>query len=99
MIRRRLTGSERTELKSGEIFVWEEATYKGALTRWTDGLKWQVEPSPSLGYHFQGADLSSTPHRSASRMREPFLFYEEKYIRNPELKGPRRSVRHPLCDR
>ncbi|KAF9511491.1 hypothetical protein BS47DRAFT_1346651 [Hydnum rufescens UP504] len=64
MIRRRLTGEERSQLRSGEVFVWEEAVHKGGLERWTDGRKW-----------------------SASRMREPFLFYEEKCARSPREKG------------
>jgi len=58
MIRRRLTATERSQLQSGDVFVWEEASHKGGLERWTDGRKW-----------------------SASRMREPFLFYEEKLTR------------------
>ncbi|KAF8313292.1 Gti1/Pac2 family-domain-containing protein [Cantharellus anzutake] len=62
MIRRRLTGTERAQLQSGDVFVWEEASHKGGLERWTDGRKW-----------------------SASRMREPFLFYEEKLSRG--MKG------------
>ena len=49
MIRRRLTGTERSALQSGDVFVWEEASHKGGLERWTDGRKWCVSsvcPSP-----------------------------------------------------
>lgn len=42
MIRRRLSPNERDLLESGEVFVWEEADYKGGLERWTDGRKWCV---------------------------------------------------------
>jgi hypothetical protein len=42
MIRRRLSGGERAQLRSGDVFVWEEAAHKGGLERWTDGRKWYV---------------------------------------------------------
>lgn len=40
MIKRRLAPSERDILRSGEVFVWEEAEHKGSLERWTDGRRW-----------------------------------------------------------
>jgi hypothetical protein len=40
LITRRLNGNERSHLKSGNIFVWEESESKGALSRWTDGRRW-----------------------------------------------------------
>lgn len=40
LITRRLNGNERSQLKSGDIFVWEESENKGALSRWTDGRRW-----------------------------------------------------------
>lgn len=70
MIRRRLAPSERDLLKSGEVFVWEEAEQKGSLERWTDGRRW-----------------------SQSRMREPFLFYEEKVQTTPEEKEAKAARR------
>ncbi|KAG8847954.1 hypothetical protein FRB96_001356 [Tulasnella sp. 330] len=72
IVRRRLSPTDR-ELESGEVFVWEEASYKGGLERWTDGKKW-----------------------SQSRMREPFLFYEEKAMpsrEEREAKIARRACR------
>ncbi|KAJ7073153.1 Gti1/Pac2 family-domain-containing protein [Mycena amicta] len=36
----RLSGSERDELCSGNVFVWEESTEEGGLVRWTDGRRW-----------------------------------------------------------
>ncbi|EJD49490.1 hypothetical protein AURDEDRAFT_59528 [Auricularia subglabra TFB-10046 SS5] len=71
MIRRRLAPSERDLLKSGEVFVWEEAEQKGSLERWTDGRRW-----------------------SQSRMREPFLFYEEKVQTTPEEKEAKAARRY-----
>ncbi|KAF9241298.1 Gti1/Pac2 family-domain-containing protein [Melanogaster broomeanus] len=40
LIRRRLTASEREQLESGNVFVWEEAENDGGLLRWTDGRRW-----------------------------------------------------------
>lgn len=40
LITRRLNGNERAQLKSGNIFVWEESENKGGLSRWTDGRRW-----------------------------------------------------------
>ncbi|KAG8908993.1 hypothetical protein FRB99_000096 [Tulasnella sp. 403] len=68
-LERRLSPTDR-ELQSGEVFVWEEASYKGGLERWTDGRKW-----------------------SQSRMREPFLFYEEKAMPSREEKDAKAARR------
>lgn len=57
-VSRRLNDSERAMfIKSGSVFIWQEADDDIGLKRWTDGLMW-----------------------SCSRMREPFLFYEEKTL-------------------
>ncbi|KAF8639292.1 hypothetical protein AX17_001603 [Amanita inopinata Kibby_2008] len=40
LIRRRLLASEREELRSGHVYVWEEAQDEGGLLRWTDGRRW-----------------------------------------------------------
>ncbi|GLB45717.1 putative gti1/Pac2 family protein [Lyophyllum shimeji] len=40
IIKRRLLSSEREELKSGHVYVWEEAQDEGGLLRWTDGRRW-----------------------------------------------------------
>jgi hypothetical protein len=40
LIKRRLTASEREQLSSGNVFVWEEAENDGGLLRWTDGRRW-----------------------------------------------------------
>jgi len=40
LLKRRLLASERDELKSGHIYVWEEAQDDGGLLRWTDGRRW-----------------------------------------------------------
>ena len=40
LITRRLSTSERDKLTSGNVFVWEEADFKGGLERWTDGRRW-----------------------------------------------------------
>ncbi|KAF9462804.1 Gti1/Pac2 family-domain-containing protein [Collybia nuda] len=40
IIKRRLLSSERDELTSGHVYVWEEAQDEGGLLRWTDGRRW-----------------------------------------------------------
>ncbi|THH14314.1 hypothetical protein EW146_g6001 [Bondarzewia mesenterica] len=40
LIMRRLSADEREHLSSGNVFVWEEAEFKGGLERWTDGRRW-----------------------------------------------------------
>ncbi|TFY83371.1 hypothetical protein EWM64_g637 [Hericium alpestre] len=40
LITRRLSVNERDHLTSGNVFVWEEAEFKGGLERWTDGRRW-----------------------------------------------------------
>ncbi|TFK66397.1 hypothetical protein BDN72DRAFT_823457 [Pluteus cervinus] len=40
LIKRRLLASEREELRSGHVYVWEEAQDEGGLLRWTDGRRW-----------------------------------------------------------
>lgn len=40
LIKRRLLASERDQLQSGHVYVWEEAQDDGGLLRWTDGRRW-----------------------------------------------------------
>lgn len=40
LITRRLLVNERDELRSGQVYVWEEAQDDGGLLRWTDGRRW-----------------------------------------------------------
>lgn len=46
IIRRRLLSNERDELKSGHVYVWEEAQDEGGLLRWTDGRRWYYSSQP-----------------------------------------------------
>ncbi|KAJ3785673.1 Gti1/Pac2 family-domain-containing protein [Lentinula aff. detonsa] len=40
LIKRGLVASERDNLSTGNVFVWEEAEDEGGLLRWTDGRRW-----------------------------------------------------------
>ncbi|KAJ7131304.1 Gti1/Pac2 family-domain-containing protein [Mycena epipterygia] len=40
LIRRRLVPYERAQLRSGNVFVWEESEYEDGLVRWTEGRRW-----------------------------------------------------------
>ncbi|KAH9985257.1 Gti1/Pac2 family-domain-containing protein [Russula vinacea] len=80
LITRRLSSTEREQLSSGNVFVWEEAEFKGGLERWTDGRRWKV----------------TLLAQSQSRMRGDYLFYEEKLEATQEerdLKAARRARR------
>ncbi|KAG8831964.1 hypothetical protein FRC17_002288, partial [Serendipita sp. 399] len=70
LIRRRLSPSERDSLASGKVFVWEEAPI-------------DADSSPAIG----GLERWTDGRRwSQSRLREPFLFYEEQIQTTPEEK-------------
>jgi hypothetical protein len=85
-----MSTNERDQLTSGNVFVWEEADFKGGLERWTDGRRWyalSVLPLITMLIHWS---------RSQSRMRGDYLFYEEKVETTQEereVKAARRYVR------
>ena len=72
---RRLNELERaTYIQSGAIFVWEESDDEMGLKRWTDNrgmVIWNVTWISKLIH----LDILAW---SQSRMREPYLFYDEK---------------------
>jgi hypothetical protein len=64
MITHRLSAADRDLLRSGEVFCWEEADYKGGLERWTDGRKWCVSNVWIRRTH--NADLVCSKYTGAS---------------------------------
>lgn len=54
LIKRRLLASEREQLRSGHVYVWQEAQDDGGLLRWTDGRRWSS--STKTVYFFCCAD-------------------------------------------
>ncbi|KAJ7485853.1 Gti1/Pac2 family-domain-containing protein [Mycena latifolia] len=40
LIKRRLVPYERAQLRSGNVFVWEESETEDGLVRWTEGRRW-----------------------------------------------------------
>ncbi|KAI0632562.1 Gti1/Pac2 family-domain-containing protein [Trametes polyzona] len=80
LITRRLTASEREQLTSGNVFVWEEAEHKqvGGLERWTDGRRWSQSRMRG-DYLFYEEKIETTPEekeakaaRRARRTLDPF---------------------------
>ncbi|KAI0324977.1 hypothetical protein GY45DRAFT_312025 [Cubamyces sp. BRFM 1775] len=80
LITRRLTASEREQLVSGNVFVWEEAEHKqvGGLERWTDGRRWSQSRMRG-DYLFYEEKIETTPEekeakaaRRARRTLDPF---------------------------
>lgn len=81
LLTRRLTSTEREQLKSGNVFVWEEAEHKqGGLERWTDGRRWSQSRMRG-DYLFYEEKIETTPEekaakaaRRARRTLDPFSF-------------------------
>ncbi|KAI0665538.1 Gti1/Pac2 family-domain-containing protein [Trametes maxima] len=80
LITRRLTATEREQLASGNVFVWEEAEHKqvGGLERWTDGRRWSQSRMRG-DYLFYEEKIETTPEekeakaaRRARRTLDPF---------------------------
>ncbi|ELU38562.1 gti1/Pac2 family domain-containing protein [Rhizoctonia solani AG-1 IA] len=71
MITHRLSAADRDLLRSGEVFCWEEADYKGGLERWTDGSQSRMR-EPFL---FYTENVMMTPEekeaKAARRARKP----------------------------
>lgn len=89
LIKRRLLAYEREQLRSGHVYVWQEAQDDGGLLRWTDGRRW----SSSINCSF--SVVLTIKQRSQSRMRGDHLFYEEKIEITQEerdAKAARRQV-------
>ena len=84
MIRRRLTGEERSQLRSGEVFVWEEAVHKGGLERWTDGRKWYFPPSYPYRWRLSILMSESGPPPACAN---PFSSTRKSVLAIPVTKG------------
>ncbi|KAJ1300754.1 hypothetical protein OPQ81_002398 [Rhizoctonia solani] len=74
MITHRLSAADRDLLRSGEVFCWEEADYKGGLERWTDGRKWS-QSRMREPFLFYTENVMMTPEekeaKAARRARKP----------------------------
>jgi hypothetical protein len=93
LITRRLSSTEREQLGSGNVFVWEEAEFKGGLERWTDGRRWKV----TLLAIFHASVWLNFDPRSQSRMRGDYLFYEEKLEATQEERDLKAARRYVFC--
>lgn len=91
LIKRRLTATEREQLRTGNVFVWEEAEDDGGLLRWTDGRRWCTLKFTSKFTH---TNTLCFPYRSQSRMRGDYLFYEEKVETTQEEKDAKAARRY-----
>ncbi|KAJ7358582.1 Gti1/Pac2 family-domain-containing protein, partial [Mycena albidolilacea] len=89
LITLRLSGSERDELRSGNVFVWEESTENGGLVRWTDGRRWSQSKVCAECLFYQEKIEVTEEEREAKAMRRA------KRICNPgtSIPPPRRNQR------
>ncbi|KXN85943.1 cAMP-independent regulatory protein pac2 [Leucoagaricus sp. SymC.cos] len=60
LIKRRLLASERDQLQSGHVYVWEEAQDDGGLLRWTDGRRWLSQSRMRGDYLFYEEKIETT---------------------------------------
>ena len=74
LITLRLSGSERDQLRNGNVFVWEESPEDGGLMRWTDGRRWLDD---FVSCTFAKADFYAD-FRSQSKVCADCLLYQEK---------------------
>ncbi|CCM04152.1 uncharacterized protein FIBRA_06314 [Fibroporia radiculosa] len=81
LITKRLSATERDQVESGNVFVWEEAEHKqGGLERWTDGRRWSQSRMRG-DYLFYEEKIETTPEekaakaaRRARRTLDPFSY-------------------------
>ncbi|CAE6432254.1 unnamed protein product [Rhizoctonia solani] len=111
MITHRLSASDRDLLRSGEVFCWEEADYKGGLERWTDGRKWS-QSRMREPFLFYTENVMMTPEEKeakaarrhpilASATRHPNLLDGNNVMMTPEEKEAKaaRRARKPSDSR
>ncbi|KAI9271458.1 Gti1/Pac2 family-domain-containing protein [Sporodiniella umbellata] len=67
-VQRRLTSKERTQIKSGSVFAWDER--EAGMRRWTDGRTWS--PSRVLGSFltYRELDTKRRPRRLSLTMNK-----------------------------
>ncbi|KAJ6494257.1 Gti1/Pac2 family-domain-containing protein [Mycena sanguinolenta] len=89
LITHRLSGSEREELRSGNVFVWEESVENGGLVRWTDGRRWSQSKVCAECLFYQEKVEVTEEEREAKALRRA------KRICNPgtSIPPPRRNQR------
>ncbi|KAK7050528.1 Gti1/Pac2 family-domain-containing protein [Favolaschia claudopus] len=68
LIRRRLVPHERAQLKSGNVFVWEESedSEEGGLVRWTEGRRWSQSRMRG-DYLFYEEKIETTPEEKQAK--------------------------------
>ncbi|KAJ7728007.1 Gti1/Pac2 family-domain-containing protein [Mycena maculata] len=89
LITLRLSASEREELRSGNIFVWEESHEEGGLLRWTDGRRWsQSKVFAECLLYEEKADATEEEKEAKARRRAQRIY-------NPgaSILPPRRNQR------
>ncbi|KAJ7207338.1 Gti1/Pac2 family-domain-containing protein [Mycena haematopus] len=89
LITLRLSGSEREELRSGNVFVWEESMDNRGLVRWTDGRRWSQSKVCAECLFYQEKIEVTEEEREAKALRRA------RRICNPgtSIPPPRRNQR------
>ncbi|KAJ7166929.1 Gti1/Pac2 family-domain-containing protein [Mycena filopes] len=85
----RLSGGDREQLTSGNVFVWEESIEEGGLVRWTDGRRWSQSKVCAECLFYQEKIEVTEEEREAKALRRA------QRICNPSanIPPPRRNQR------
>ncbi|KAJ6555229.1 Gti1/Pac2 family-domain-containing protein, partial [Mycena sp. CBHHK59/15] len=94
LITLRLSASERDQLRSGNVFVWEESQDDGGLVRWTDGRRWSQSRVRAECLFYEEKAEVTIEEREAKALRRAHR------ICNPGSKvlPPSRNQRPSKCD-
>ncbi|KAI7886104.1 hypothetical protein K492DRAFT_178274 [Lichtheimia hyalospora FSU 10163] len=71
-VHERLSSKERNEIRSGDVFVWDE--YEASMRRWTDGRTWS--PSRVSGSFLTYRELSTKRRPRRHNLMTPVYMYK-----------------------
>ncbi|KAJ7841636.1 Gti1/Pac2 family-domain-containing protein [Mycena leptocephala] len=98
LITLRLSGSERDQLRSGNVFVWEEFTENSGLVRWTDGQRWSQSKVYAECLFYQekievtGREGGQSDETCAENLKSRSQCIASPYTAIPEFIGIQRSA-------
>ncbi|KAJ7509495.1 Gti1/Pac2 family-domain-containing protein [Mycena galericulata] len=89
--RLRLSTCEREELRSGNVFVWEESQEEGGLVRWTDGRRWSQSKVTAEGLIYEEKEEVTEEERAAKALRRARRICNPGSIIHPPPRNQRPS--------
>jgi hypothetical protein len=86
LIKRRLLASERDQIQSGHIYVWEEAQDDGGLLRWTDGRRWSQSRMRGDFLFYEEKIETTQEEREAKAARRAYKALDPKAMIQPPMR-------------